>query len=251
MDATKNAATAAPPQVEDTAGESLTTGLELTPTTFRAAREYMGLTLDEMRTRLGVSQVAVRKWESGERALPDGVTEETGQLFQGFAALVETVRTSDPLELPATGERGGWPPRSWRHAAIIAGRFDAVYSDELTYVETKCAQIWRRMKGAPEAWRGLADWADENRGDTTLAVLITQSGQIVGEARREHTSDGGARYRATAETVKRWQLDRTVADFAVAAIERDTGERVAMIPLEHVTTGQLRGQHRNNPPCAL
>lgn len=210
----------------------------LTPTTFRAAREYMGLTLDEMRGRLGVSQVAVRKWESGERALPDGVTEETGQLLQDFAALVETVRTRDPLELPATGEVDGWPARSWRHAAIIAGRFDAVYRDELTYVETKCAQIWRRMKGAPEAWRGLADWADENRGNTTLAVLITQSGQIVGEARRERTGDGGARYRATAETVERWQLDRTMADFAAAAIEREVGERVAMIPLEQVTTGR-------------
>ena len=211
--------------------------ITMTPTTFRAAREYMGLTLDEMRARLGVSQIAVRKWESGERALPDGVTEETGQLLRDFAALVEKVRTSNPPELPATSEVDGWPPRSWRHAAIIAGRFDAVYRDLLTYVEARAAQVWRRIKDAPDAWRGLADWADENRGNDNLAVLISQSGQIVGEARREYSGDGGALYRATPETVERWQLDRTVADFA-AAIEREIGERVAMIPLEQLTKGR-------------
>lgn len=211
--------------------------MQLTPTSLQGLREIMGLTRDEMAARLHCSQEAIIKWEKGERGIPENLPMEIQDIKARFDELVDKLRAMPDPTLPTHGEQDGWPARSWRHAAILAGRYDTT-PDTMSYIEAKAQQVWRKMQGEPGAWRGLADWGAENQGDDKLAVLITQSGMIVGEARRCYETSGTI-YRATEETCDRWGCLATPADMVAAAIQRQTGERVAMVTVEDVTRGKL------------
>lgn len=215
----------------------------LTPTDLQATRELLGLTRGELARHLSCSEVAVYKWERAERAIPENLEAEIADLTERFDALVDRLATgTGPITLPlipANREHEGWPARSWRHAAALAraeqGR-SIVVEDGPTYVEAKAAAHWRKIQGAPDAWRELAEWAEQHIGDETGAVLITQTGRIVGEA--ERVRDGaGHTYRVTPDTKRQWRLDKTIADMAAAMIAREVGEPVVLVKAWEVTRG--------------
>lgn len=97
----------------------------MTPAEVRTVREYLGLTLADAASRLGVAESTVRHWEAGRYAVPDGVRIEMetweDRTAAKIGALVEQLHDApgEPvLLIPAREDRDGWPARWWRHVAM-------------------------------------------------------------------------------------------------------------------------------------
>lgn len=67
---------------------------------FRSLREYLGLSPDWLARHLQVNERAVRRWEHGERAIPEGVWDELLRLAEETAQHVTHVHRRVALDKP-------------------------------------------------------------------------------------------------------------------------------------------------------
>lgn len=67
---------------------------------FRCMREYLGLPHDWLARHLQVNERAVRRWEQGERAIPEGVFDELLRLAEETQAHVTHVNRCVALDKP-------------------------------------------------------------------------------------------------------------------------------------------------------
>ena len=88
--------------------------------TFRATRERLGLTTRWIADELDVNERSVHRWENGQSPIPEGVVgalEEWGALHDQYVT-----EARDPVVVPRTGHRGGFPAAWWRAVAAEAHR---------------------------------------------------------------------------------------------------------------------------------
>lgn len=74
----------------------------MTDAEFRVVREFLGLTGDWLAGHLGVSPRAVRHWEAGRYAIPDGVRQELEDLERRTGEFVSGV-IEKLLDMPDPG----------------------------------------------------------------------------------------------------------------------------------------------------
>lgn len=89
----------------------------LTGADFAVKRRMIGLTMQEISTRFGVSARTVRSWESGSEPIPYRITDEMGELLSEHDALVEEI-LYDPAFIE--GAAVDIPRKSGWHLAAAA-----------------------------------------------------------------------------------------------------------------------------------
>lgn len=82
---------------------------------YRAIREALGFTAQEMADHHGVALKTQQRWENGHREIPAGVAKETAWLVGEFRKYVQ-VKT---LPWPSTWDR----PARWRRAVEFQRRW--------------------------------------------------------------------------------------------------------------------------------
>lgn len=95
--------------------------MKMTGIEFKARREYLGLDQDWIAARLGLtSERQVRRWESGDAPIPEGVRHELDQWEAATAAEVDAISAAldDPPTLALPRDDDAWPARWHRHVGI-------------------------------------------------------------------------------------------------------------------------------------
>lgn len=109
------------------------------------------------------------------------------------------------------------------------------------YFTAKARSILAAAGGDPDKFGPLAAWAEASRphGDTTLGVVVAESGAILAETRHNHL--GGASYVTAVHVAEadaaRWQLADLEVRMALPRLRRITGQRVLHVTFSDVCLG--------------
>lgn len=80
----------------------------MTPLDFAATRRLIGLTIDELATRLSINPRTIRGYEAGEYAPTEGVLEVLRMLRSSHDSALERLDPSKPIKLPRGPRPRGW-----------------------------------------------------------------------------------------------------------------------------------------------
>lgn len=83
----------------------------MTPAEFRAARETIGYSIDDVLRGLDVSRSIVQKWEAGTRPVPQGVADQIEQWQDDYQEAIDASIAAAPTTLTVWSGGSAYPER--------------------------------------------------------------------------------------------------------------------------------------------